>query len=109
MTARELPELPVPMRHNGTYESSAFNFFTAEQMHQYALDAIEKAAPRVSEGMVAILDTLLLNWKSRADRLGNSFGPGDMIISAALQDCIRELEAALAQRGKEEHREPGDE
>jgi hypothetical protein len=36
MTKDDLMLLPPPNRHGGTYESSPFNYYTADQMREYA-------------------------------------------------------------------------
>lgn len=44
MSDIELPKLPTPHRHGGTYESAPFTFYTAEQMRAYAIADREKRA-----------------------------------------------------------------
>lgn len=45
MPTTELPPLPAPHRHAGTYESAPFEFYTADQMREYALASLLQAAP----------------------------------------------------------------
>lgn len=87
MTARELPELPEP-----DIEVSGVYGYTDEQMHQYALDAIEKAAPRVSEGMVSAACAAYSRTSVGKQLQRQSFH--EIAMRAA-------LEAALGARGKE--------
>ena len=44
MSDIELPDLPPPHRHGGTYESAPFTYYTAEQMRAYAIADREKRA-----------------------------------------------------------------
>ena len=157
MTARELPELlPCPFCLNQTpavfpptcnqrtpYNAAdrAFPIVrcgcgaskSGKDWDQSGLSAIEawntRAAPRVSEGMEALLfsgewvvssmvnNTMLkeevserMRWRAERGKPPFCNKDGASIwFGKTWQEAVAAGEAALAQRGKEEHREPGDE
>ena len=58
MSDIELPDLPPPHRHGGTYESAPFTFYTAEQMRAYAIADREKRAQAAQPEQEDALNTL---------------------------------------------------
>ena len=74
-----LPPLPVPHRHGGTYESSPFSYYDADDMRSYAAAAVAQEREREREACLAACQSVMKQFPAGN---GNAYHAANRCVNA---------------------------